>query len=138
VNTFVLPKAQARGRLITRIAVFLAKLPASKAWAVSVAPHVTKRSNSQNAYLFGVVYRTILESGELTGWTNDDLHEYFLGEWSGWETLDGFGKKRIRPVRRSSKLSTIEFMEFIGFIQEKMAGMGIYIPDANEYRGVSA
>jgi hypothetical protein len=60
------------------------------------------------------------------------LHEYFLGEHFGWETLEGFGRKRLRPLKRSSKLSTAEFAAFVDFIQRKAAELGIYIPDANE------
>lgn len=120
--------------MVQRISAFLSKLPVAQAWRVEVSPHRTKRSDSQNAYLWGVVYRTILKSGELAGWSNEDLHDYFLGEHFGWETLSGFGRKRLRPLRRSSKLSTVEFMDFVGFIQLKMAEVGIYVPDPNEYR----
>jgi len=137
VNSFVLPKGS-RGKVVIRVRDFLSKLPSAKAWRVEVSEHRTKRSDSQNAYLWGVVYRTILASEELAGWTNEDLHEYFLGEHFGWETLTGFGKKRLRPLRRSSKLSTNEFMDYIGFIQLRMAEHGIYVPDPNEYRGVAS
>jgi hypothetical protein len=89
------------------------------------------RSLEQNAYLWGVCYETILNQGGLKdlGWRNDDVHEYFLGEHFGWETLSGLGRKRVRPLHRSSTLSTVEFMDYVAFIQEKAAGMGIVIPD---------
>ena len=82
----------------------------------------------------GVCYPTILETGgeALAGWTKDDLHDYFLGEHFGWETIEGFGRKRIKPIRRSSKLSTMEFVDFVDFIQMKAAELGIYIPSPNE------
>lgn len=89
-----------------------------------------RRSLEQNAYLWGVVYAEILK--HMPGWDADDLHEYFLGEHFGWETLEGFGRKRMRPIRRSSKLKTTEFMDFIAFIQRRMAELGVYIPDPNE------
>lgn len=89
------------------------------------------RSDPQNRYLWGVCYPTILQAGgeTLSGWDAEDLHEYFLGEHFGWETLDGFGRKRLRPLRRSSKLTRIEFADYVGFIQRKAAELGIFIPD---------
>ena len=89
-----------------------------------------KRSTAQNAYLWGVCYETILEHGlRDEGWRNTDLHEYFLGEHFGWATLEGFGRKRLKPIDRSSGLSKMEFVDFVAFIQEKAAEMGVYIPD---------
>ena len=63
------------------------------------------------------------------GWRNEDVHEYFLGEHFGWETLDGLGRKRMKPLNRSSKLSKMEFVDYVAFIQQKAAEMGIVIPD---------
>ena len=62
----------------------------------------------------------------------NDLHEYFLGEHFGWQTLEGFGRKRVKPLRRSSPLSKTEFVDFVDFIQRTMAGHGVYIPDPEE------
>lgn len=134
MKQYVLHKGMSRDRLIDAVAGFLRALPLEKAWSVKIEEHVRRRSCQQNAYLWGVVYPTILrEGGEaLRGWTADDLHEYFLGEHFGWEVLEGLGRKRMKPIRRSSKLSTVEFMDFIGFIQRRMAEQGVYIPDPNE------
>ena len=89
-----------------------------------------RRSLAQNAYLWGVCYETLLDHGlREQGWRNTDIHEYFLGEHFGWETLDGFGRKRVRPIRRSSVLNKMEFVDFVAFIQQKAAEMGIFIPD---------
>lgn len=89
-----------------------------------------KRSVEQNAYLWGVCYETILQhSLREQGWTRDDLHEYFLGEYHGWKTIEGFGRKRQKPIERSSGKSKTEFADYIAFIQQKAAEMGVYIPD---------
>jgi len=88
------------------------------------------RSLEQNRYLWGVCYETILEHGlKEQGWRAEDVHEYFLGEHFGWETLEGFGRKRIRPLNRSSRLTKMEFVDFVDFIQQKAAEMGVVIPD---------
>lgn len=119
-------------RSLTRVVSVLSALAKDKAWKITIAEAKPTRSHEQNAYLWGVVYVAILQ--HLPGWDADDVHEYCLGEWSGWETLEGFGRRRLRPVRRSSKLTTIEFMDYVAFIQRTMAEKGIYVPDPNEMR----
>lgn len=133
-QTFILPKQTDRTRQIERIAATLKGLPQDRPWVLSVVEKVATRSDPQNRYLWGVVYPTILQAGgeTLAGWTKEEIHEYFLGEHFGWEVLAGFGVKRRRPVRRSSKLSKLEFADYIAFIQNKMAEVWIYVPDPNE------
>jgi hypothetical protein len=118
----------------SRAAAFINALPVDRAWTVRVEPFKPQRSQSQNRYLWGCVYPSILTgSGEaLAGWDAEDLHEYFLGEWSGWEVLEGFGKRRMRPVKRSARLSKVEFSDYVGFIQRKAAELGVFIPDPEE------
>ena len=102
----------------------------NKPLAVTVELWKKPRTNQQNAYLWGVVYPAVIEGGgeALAGWTRDDLHDYFLGECFGWETLEGFGRKRLRPLRRSSTLNKQEFTDYLMFIEAKCAEMGIQIP----------
>ena len=133
-STVILPVALPRNQRVENLARFLLNLPVDKAWKVTVDEFKQRRGDQQNRYLWGVVYPAVLEGGgeSLRGWTADDLHEYFLGEWSGWETLEGFGKRRMRPIKRSSNLSKAEFSEFVASIQLKAAHLGIYIPDPEE------
>lgn len=125
-----------KGGQLTRIVALLSALVRDTPLKVTIAEYKRTRSLEQNAYLWGVVYPSILQ--HLPGWDANDLHEYFLGEWSGWQTLEGLGRKRLKPVRRSSKLSTTEFADFVGHIQRIMAEKGIYVPDPNEGRQVAA
>jgi hypothetical protein len=133
-SIFTLPTLRPRDGAIQRVAGFLSRLPLEKAWRVSVQEQKRTRSQNQNRYLWGVAYPAILSAGgeALAGWDAEDLHEYFLGEHFGWEVIEGFGRKRIKPVRRSAKLSTIEFSDYVGFIQRKAAEFGVYVPDPNE------
>lgn len=108
---------------------FLDLLPADKSWRVEITQHAKRRSLSQNAYLWSVPYK-ILE--DATGHESAYWHEYFLGEMYGWETIEMFGQKKRAPLRRSSKLTTIEFSEYVEFIQRKCAEHGLYIPNPNE------
>lgn len=134
--TFYFNKGMQRTRLLARLTSFITALPSDRDWKVEVTLYRRKRSLEQNAYLWGVVYPTILVDGgeALAGWGATDLHEYFLGEHFGWRTLKAFGRRHVRPNRRSSKLSTLEFSDFIAFIQRRMAEHCIYVPDANEQR----
>jgi hypothetical protein len=105
-----------------------------KPFAVTVEVWKKPRTNQQNAYLWGVVYPAVIEGGgeALGGWTRDDLHDYFLGECFGWETLEGFGRKRLRPLKRSSTLNKQEFTDYLMFIEAKCVDMGIVIPQPYE------
>lgn len=128
---YILPPMLPREAAIQRIVRKIGELPTDTGWRVEIHEHKATRSHQQNAYLWGGIYPAILKAGgnALAGWTEDDLHEYVLGECFGWETVTGFGKKRMRPKRRSSKLSKTEFMGFVDFIHRTMAGHGIFIPD---------
>lgn len=88
----------------------------------------SRRSTDQNSLLWAL-YQDILNRGgnTLGGWTKDDLHEYFLGEWSGWDRHEAFGRTRLKPRRRSSRLTKTEFSEFVEFIVRKVAEHGIVV-----------
>lgn len=126
---FIIPKGGMEFRL-KQIGSFLAALSKGRAWRITVEELRTTRSQQQNRYLWGGVYPAILK--HLPGWTADDVHEYCLGEWAGWELLEAFGRKRYRPLKRSSKLSKMEFVDYIADIQRRMAERGIYVPDPDE------
>lgn len=106
-------------------------LSPDKTWTIEITEWKKPRTNQQNAFLWGVAYPAILEGGgeALAGWTRDDLHEYFLGECFGWETLEGFGRKRTRPLKRSSALTKQEFSEYLMFLENRCMDMGIVIPE---------
>ena len=129
MQQFILPKLAHREGAIERIAKILGTLGQESAWRVELHEHKPTRSTQQNRYLWGCVHPTILKAGKLEGWTAEEVHDYCLGEHFGWETVTGFGRKKIRPLRRSARLSKTEFMDFIAFIQQRMAEHGIFIPD---------
>src|SRR3990167_6283674 len=116
-----------KGGQITRLAAYVSALLREHDVSIVVKRHRDRRSDQQNRYLWGVVYPVILK--HLEGWDAEDVHEFCLGEWSGWETLQGFGRKRLKPIKRSSKLTTTEFMDYVAHIQRTMADKGIYVPD---------
>jgi len=127
MQSFTLHKSVPREGIISRVAQFLTALSADKSWTVEVRQVVRSRSQQQNRYLWGICYPAIL--AHLPGWSAEDVHEYCLGEWSGWEVIEGFGCKRRIPLKRSARLTTTEFSDFVADIQRRMAGHGIYVPD---------
>lgn len=118
-----------------RLKQYLDALPKEKTYRVEVAEYRPKRSDEQNRYLWGVCYKTILEKGgeALAGWRDEDLHEHFLSGFFGVETLEFNGRQYERPLRRSSRLNKQEFSDFVAYIQQKAAELGIYIADSAEY-----
>ena len=132
-QTFMLTRTS-RGPQIERVCKVLSKLSLERTWVVSLREYHKRRSTQQNAYLWGIVYPAILKAGgeTLRGWTADEIHEYCLGEFSGWEIVEGFGVRRRRPLKRSARMTTAEFTSYIEFIQHRMAEHGIYVPSPNE------
>ncbi len=129
-QTFQLPKSLRRDGQIERIAAFLSRLAPEKGWVVEVKEKKRKRSDPQNRYLWGVCYPAILK--HLEGWEAEDVHEYCLGECFGWDRLTGLNRDKARPLKRSSTLTVVEFMNYVDWIQRHMAEKGIYVPDPNE------
>ena len=126
---FILVKTIGREQSVFNLNHAIAFLPLDKDYQVEIKERKGTRSDLQNRYLWGVVYKTILECGQLEGWANEDIHEYMLGDFFGWEVVTGFGKKRLKPLHRSKTLNKMEFAGYIAFIQQKMAEMGVVIPD---------
>lgn len=92
---------------------------------VLILPWKPRRTDQQNRYLWGVVYATIAQE---TGHNPNDLHEYFLGEFFGWEVYDVMGISRKRPQERSSRQIKARFSEYIESIISRAANLGIMIP----------
>lgn len=125
----VLQKGDARQKSLEKAWRLLSSLPTGKAFRLSVKEVRPRRTEQQNRYLWGVCYAELMK--HLPGWEAEDVHEYMLGEWSGWEVMEGMGRKRLRPIKRSSGLNKQEFADFIAFVQKKAAEHGVVIPDAN-------
>jgi hypothetical protein len=66
---------------------------------------------------------------QLGGFTEDDLHQYFLGKKFGVEHLDGLEGGYSRPRKRSSNLNKQEFSDYLEFLSAEAANLGIIIPE---------
>ncbi len=128
-QTFILPKLRARDVAICNIVDALEDLPMDQGFRVEIHEHSATRSELQNRTLWWV-YGNILKLGgnTMAGWTKEDLHDHFLIEHFGHTVIAGFGRRRMKPVRRSSRLSKTEFAEFVDFIYSYMANLGVVLP----------
>jgi hypothetical protein len=92
---------------------------------VTVAKETRRRTNSQNAYLWGVIYKLI---SDYTGATPEELHIALKYH---------FGKKRfignIVAPASTKAMDTIEMTEYIEKVRRWAAEeLNINIPDPNE------
>lgn len=88
----------------------------------------SRRTSSQNALLWAIYDQIIKLGGEdMAGWKSEDLHEFFLINHFGSETREIFGRKRLKPLRRSSILSKAEFAELLDSIVRFMAERGVVL-----------
>lgn len=131
-QSFVLhPGHPSRANVLKNYMDFCARLDPSKAWQFTAEEFSPRRSNQANAYYWGVVLEAFVR--QLQGWTKDDVHDYLLGERFGWETLAGLGRKRIRPLRRSSKLDKAEFAEYVDWCIAKALDHNVFVPPPGDY-----
>lgn len=88
----------------------------------------SRRTNDQNALLWALYSDALKLGGEaLGGWTTEDIHEYMLGEHFGWTRHEAFGRVRMKPNRRSSRLTKLEFGDFVDFVVRRFAEHGIVL-----------
>lgn len=126
--TFYIPMGERSGEAKTRVASLLHGLSVGRPWVIMVNEKKPTRTNQQNALLWAL-YDEVLEKGgeKLAGYDKRDLHELCLGEWGGWERIDGLGRVRLKPLRRSSRLSKIDFSSLVEFVVRYFAGHGIVV-----------
>lgn len=97
-------------------------------YKVTIEKSVEKRSPDQNAYLWGVVYKTI---SDYNGDTLEDLHDYFVRHLLPPKFIKVMGKETKIPSS-TTELNKVEFGEYIERIRAEVAPMGIVIPEADD------
>ena len=96
-----------------------------KTVAVTVSRHRKHRSDRQNSYLWGVVYKLISET---TGYTTDEAHEAMKMLFLKVHR-DGLPD----TVKSTTKLTTVEFEEYAENIRIWASQtIGCYIPTPNQ------
>jgi hypothetical protein len=88
----------------------------------------SRRTSDQNKLLWALYDDAIKLAGEaLGGWNRADVHEYMLGEFWGWDKCTAFGKTRLKPKKRSSRLTKQEFSDYVEFVVRKFAEHGVVL-----------
>lgn len=138
MSTFILHSGDAnRATVLANAQGFLAHLSAQKTWTVTIKPYSKPRSCAANAYLWSVVYPTIVR--ELSG-VADDWHELFCIEFFGERSVELCASRIVKPVRTTTTdesgkrdvLPTAEFWRFVDFVRQRAAEGGVYVPEPNE------
>lgn len=131
-QSFLLPRMMPRDQVICRIVDAIEDLPISEGYRVELHEHRATRSDLQNSTLWWVYGNILKLGGEMMGgWTKEDLHEFFLIHHFGSITKVLFGRKRLVPNRRSSRLSKIEFAGLVDAIYKFMESQGVELPLPN-------
>ena len=117
-----------------RLAVMIANFLPGKKLKITVESDHAKRSDLQNRALWGCAYRALEEQ---SGNEPEDLHDYFCGEFFGWEKYEVLGAWRKRPKRTTTTnehgerdvINTLLMAQFYEFIQRRSAEVGFDVPD---------
>lgn len=88
---------------------------------------MSKRSDQQNRWYWGVVLETIAQETEND---KDQLHDVFKHKYL--KTKIFIGKKEYESTRSTTALNKIEFGDYIERIRAEVADIGISIPDPDE------
>lgn len=126
--------AETRPSGASRVQRFVEHFLPGKDLVVIVKEKKAERSNSQNKALWGCAYKYLREQ---TGNESEELHEFFCGQYFGWEEYEVMGKRKVKPIRTTTKdengkrdvISKSELKKFYGYIQRVSAEGGHYVPD---------
>lgn len=92
----------------------------------------SQRTLSQNAYLWGIVYKLV---GEATGHSVNEVHEILKRMFIPPRIIVYRGKE-LRIAGSTSNLSKIEFSEYLERIRAEAGELGITIPDPEQAKGI--
>lgn len=114
----------------------LKQLPEGR-WVVTIAKAKKKRSNNQNSYYHGCVINEVRQGLIGMGFEqhlldHDTIHEMLKAKFLRKDIYNEHGEF-VEIVQSTANLSTIEFMDFIAYIQRWAAEfLGITILDPNQ------
>ena len=104
----------------------MASLEGKDVW-ISIEKQTKQRSNPQNRYLWGVVYKYIAEETDMD---TESIHHFCKSEFLAENPVK---RLPIPKVKSTKKLNTAEFNTFIGDILKWAAEfLNLYIPLPSE------
>lgn len=131
-ETIIMPKD--REGIPRNVLLLLEDLPLDRAYEVTVREHRRKRSDAQNAALFGYGYKLLRE---LTGYELPEIHDVMLRSYFGEVEYEVMGRIFTKPRRTTTRdangersvLTTLEFSDFFAHVQREAAKLGLRIDD---------
>lgn len=103
---------------------------------ITIAKKSKKRSNDQNAYLWGVVYPIVKNGLKEIGYnqiTTEQVHELLKGTFVKEDIVNELSGEVKTITGHTSSLTTSQFMDYLAQIKQFASDeLGCYIPDPNE------
>lgn len=140
-QSIILRKNEDRTGKLRSFWQFLCALPLGESIELIARPYKSTRSNEQNAWLNGCIYKTLMDA---TGYERDDISKYCCGLYFGEKEKrvprsKNFPKGielvpcRTTTVNEAGKRDVLTwdaFSDYVAFLQRYFAQeCGIYLPD---------
>lgn len=117
-----------------RLLAFLEALPLDVAFEVVVRRAVRKRTDAQNAALFGYAYK---ELAAFTGYTVPEIHDVCLRGFFGEREVEVMGRVITKPRRTTTTdehgkrdvLGKVQFSEYLAYVLNEAGKLGLYLAD---------
>lgn len=105
-------------------------------YVITITPNRKTRSNQQNAYLWGIVYPSVLFGLQDAGWEiidEEQVHEYCKQAFAAREVINkDTGEVLILP-NSTARMQTAEFNVYVDKIKAfALEYLNITIPEPNE------
>ena len=105
-------------------------------YVITITPNRKTRSNQQNAYLWGIVYPSVLFGLQDAGWeiTNEEqVHEYCKQAFAAREVINKDTGEVISLPNSTARMQTAEFNVYVDKIKAfALEYLNITIPEPNE------
>lgn len=105
-------------------------------YVITITPNRKTRSNQQNAYLWGIVYPSVLFGLQDAGWEiidEEQVHEYCKQAFAAREVINKDTGEVISLPNSTARMQTAEFNVYVDKIKAfALEYLNITIPEPNE------
>lgn len=105
-------------------------------YVITITPNRKTRSNQQNAYLWGIVYPSVLFGLQDAGWEITDeeqVHEYCKQAFAAREVINKDTGEVVSLPSSTARMQTAEFNVYVDKIKAfALEYLNITIPEPNE------
>ena len=105
-------------------------------YVITITPNRKTRSNQQNAYLWGIVYPSVLFGLQDAGWEiidEEQVHEYCKQAFAAREVINKDTGEVLSLPSSTARMQTAEFNVYVDKIKAfALEYLNITIPEPNE------